>query len=71
MSRTIDTLTLQERADWSVYDSTGFTFDNMRFGQPVDEISTHANEFLAFNSSIFTEQVWLLADCLETRASTR
>jgi hypothetical protein len=64
MSRTIDTLTLQERADWSVYDSTAITFDNMRFGQPVDEISTHANEFLAFNSSIFTEQVWLLADAL-------
>ncbi len=32
--------------------------------QPVDEISVTANEFLAFNSSIFTEQVWLLADAL-------
>jgi hypothetical protein len=64
MSRTIDRLTLQERADWSVYDSTAITFDNMRFGHPVDEISVTANEFLAFNSSIFTEQVWLLADAL-------
>jgi hypothetical protein len=64
MSRTIDKLTLQERADRSVYDSTAITFDNMRFGQPVDEISVTANEFLAFNSSIFTEQVWLLADAL-------
>jgi hypothetical protein len=64
MSRTIDKLTLQERADWSVYDSTAITFDNMRFGQPVDEISVTANDFLAFNSSIFTEQVWLLADAL-------
>lgn len=64
MSRTIDKLTLQERADWSVYDSTAITFDNMRFGEPVDEISVTANEFLAFNSSIFTEQVWLLADAL-------
>jgi hypothetical protein len=64
MSRTIDKLTLQERADWSVYDSTAITFDNMRFGQPVDEISVAANDFLAFNSSIFTEQVWLLADAL-------
>jgi hypothetical protein len=64
MSRTIDRLTLQERADWSVYDSTAITFDNMRFGQPVDEISVTANDFLAFNSSIFTEQVWLLADAL-------
>ena len=64
MSRTIEKLTLQERADWSVYDSTAITFDNMRFGQPVDEISVTANEFLAFDSSIFTEQVWLLADAL-------
>jgi len=64
MSRTIDKLKLQERADWSVYDSTAITFDNMRFGHPVDEISTTATDFLAFNSSIFTEQVWLLADAL-------
>jgi hypothetical protein len=64
MSRTIERLTLQERADWSVYDSTAITFDNMRFGAPVDEISVAANDFLAFNSAIFTEQVWLLADAL-------
>jgi len=64
MSRTISKLTLQERADWSVYDSTAITFDNMRFGAPVDEINVTANDFLAFNSSIFTEQVWLLADAL-------
>ena len=41
MSRTIEKLTLQERADWSVYDSTAITFDNMRFGAPVDEIRRH------------------------------
>jgi hypothetical protein len=64
MSRTIDRLTLQERADWSVYDSTAITFDNMRFGSPVEEIAVEASEFLAFNSAIFTEQVWLLADAL-------
>ena len=64
MCRSIDTLVLQERADWSVDDSTAITFDNMRFGHPVDEISVTANDFLAFNSSIFTEQVWLLADAL-------
>lgn len=64
MSRTIDRVRLQERADWSVYDSTAITFDNMRFGAPVDEISVTANDFLAFNSAIFTEQVWLLADAL-------
>lgn len=62
MSRTIDKITLQERADWSVYESTSITFDNMAFGQPVDQISPTASEFLAFNSSIFEEQVWFLAD---------
>lgn len=64
MSRTIDKITLQERADWSVYESTGITFDNMAFGQPVDQISPTANDFLAFNSAIFTEQVWFLSDAL-------
>jgi hypothetical protein len=33
VSRSIDRITLQERADWSVYESTGITFDNMAFGQ--------------------------------------
>ena len=64
MSRTIDKITLQERADWSVYESTAITFDNMAFGQPVEEISPTATEFLAFNSSIFEEQVWFIADAL-------
>ncbi|WP_231644664.1 NAD(P)H-dependent amine dehydrogenase family protein [Mycolicibacterium baixiangningiae] len=64
MSRTIDKVTLQERADWSVYDSTAITFDNMSFGRPVDEISPTATDFLAFNSGIFSEEVWLLADAL-------
>jgi hypothetical protein len=64
MSRTIDKITLQERADWSVYPSTGITFDNMAFGRPVEQINAATNAFLAFNSSIFTEQVWLLADAL-------
>jgi 2,4-diaminopentanoate dehydrogenase len=38
MSRTIDKITLQERADWSVYQSTGITFDNMAFGQPCGRV---------------------------------
>jgi hypothetical protein len=65
MSRTIDSITLQERADWSEYESTGITFDNMAFGQPVEAISPTATEFLAFNSSIFAEQVWFLSDSLD------
>ena len=64
MSRTIDKITLQERADWSVYPSTGITFDNMAFGRPVEQINAATNAFLAFNSSIFTEQVWFLSDAL-------
>jgi hypothetical protein len=64
MSRTIDRITLQERADWTFYDSTSITFDNMAFGQPVETISPTATDFLAFNSGIFTEQVWLLGDAL-------
>lgn len=62
MSRTIETLTLQERADWSVYESTSITFDNMAFGQPVEDIDPSANEFLAFTSALFEEQVWFIAD---------
>jgi 2,4-diaminopentanoate dehydrogenase len=57
MSRTVDKMIPQERADLSVYESTGITFDNMAFGLPVEQISPTANDFLAFNSSIFTEQV--------------
>lgn len=64
MSRTIDKITLQERADWSAYDSTAITFDNMAFGQPVEDIGRTTTEFLAFNNAIFSEQVWLIADAL-------
>ncbi|BAX94412.1 dihydrodipicolinate reductase [Mycobacterium shigaense] len=64
MSRTIDKITVQERADWSVYESTSITFDNMAFGQPVESISRTGTEFLEFNSGIFAEQVWFLADAL-------
>ncbi|ANI42543.1 NAD(P)H-dependent amine dehydrogenase family protein [Mycolicibacterium vaccae] len=64
MSRRIEKIALQERADWSVYESTGITFDNMAFGQPVTAISPTATDFLAFNSSIFSEQVWFLGDAL-------
>jgi len=65
MSRTIERITLQERADWSAYESTGITFDNMAFGEPVEFISPTATEFLAFNSAIFSEQVWFIGDALD------
>ena len=64
MSRSIERVTLQERADWSFYESTHITFDNMRFGRPADEVTEEASEFLAFNSGIFREEVELLGEAL-------
>jgi hypothetical protein len=65
MSRTIERLTLQERADWSAYESTSITFDQMRFGQPPDEVTEARSESLARTSGLFQQQVWLLADTLD------
>jgi len=64
MCRSIDRVTLQERADWSFYESTTITFDNMRFGRPPDEVTEEASDFLRFNSGIFKEEVALIADGL-------
>lgn len=46
MSRTIEKVTRQERADWSFYESTGNAFDNMRFGQDPGEVTEVASDFL-------------------------
>ena len=64
MSRSIEKVTLQERADWSFYESTHITFDNMRFGRPPEEVTEEASEFLRFNSGIFQEEVALLGEAL-------
>jgi len=64
MCRTIDRVTLQERADWSYYESTNITFDNMRFGRPPEEVTEEASDFLRFNSGIFKEEVALIANGL-------
>lgn len=64
MSRSIDRIVLQERADWTFYESTHITFDNMRFGRPADEVSEEASDFLRFNSGIFKEEIALLGDAL-------
>jgi hypothetical protein len=64
MSRSIDKIRLQERADWTVYDSTSITFDNCAFGQPVEYITPNATDYLAFQTGLFVEQVWFLADAL-------
>ncbi|UXA20722.1 dihydrodipicolinate reductase [Mycobacterium sp. SMC-4] len=64
MSRTIDKFTLQERADWSLWESTEITFEGMWFGRPTQDITPTANDFLAFNTRLFTEQTWFIADTL-------
>jgi len=64
MSRSIEKITLQERADWSFYESTNITFDNMRFGRDVGDVSEEASDFLRFNSTIFQEEVALLGEAL-------
>ena len=64
MSRSIERVTLQERADWSFYESTHITFDNMRFGRPPEDVTEEASDFLRFNSGIFQEMIWLVGDAL-------
>lgn len=64
MCRRIDRVTLQERADWSFYESTDITFDNMRFGRPAEDVTEEASAFLRFNSGIFQEMVWLVGEAL-------
>ena len=63
MSRRIECVTVQERADWSVYDSVEIAFDRMRFGSPLDEVSADTDG-LKFTSELFQQQVWLLGDTL-------
>lgn len=64
LTRRLERLTLQERADWSVYESTEITFDQMRFGRLPAEVTLDASESLAFTSDLFGQQVWLLGDAL-------
>ena len=64
MSRTIDRITLQERADWTLWESTEITFDGMWFGRSVDEVTPTANHYLSFLTKLFVEQTWFLSDSL-------
>ncbi|WP_243058132.1 hypothetical protein [Nocardioides sp. SR21] len=57
-------VSLTERADWAVYESTSITFDAMRFGWPPEDVSESASDLLAFNADLFRQQVWLLGDAL-------
>jgi hypothetical protein len=64
MSRTIDKIHLQERADMTLYDSTDISFGNMKFGEPLDVINPDVDKYLVDMKSMFVEQIWLLADAL-------
>ena len=64
MSRTIDKITLQERADMTLYDSTDISFGNMKFGEPLEVIDPEVDEYLRDMKSMFVEQIWLLGDAL-------
>ncbi len=64
LSRTIDHLRIEERADWTFYDSPRITFDNMRFGHPPEEAALEANAFARFNAEIFEQQIHMLSDAL-------
>jgi len=62
ISRTIDHIRIEERADWTFYDSPRITFDNMRFGHWPAEATLEANPFARFNADLFEQQVWMLSD---------
>lgn len=62
LSRTVDKVLIQERADWTFYDRPKITFDNMRFGAPPAEVGMEKVPFLAFNATLFADQVRMLAD---------
>ena len=64
MSRTIEHLRIEERADWTFYDSPRITFDNMRFGHPPEEATLEANPFARFNADLFEQQIHMLSDAL-------
>jgi len=64
ISRRIERLGIQERANWTYYDSPRITFDNMRFGAPPEQAALAANPFARWNSQLFQQQIWLLADGL-------
>jgi hypothetical protein len=67
ISRRIQRVTIQERANWSLYDSPRITFDNMRFGAPPEQATLEANPFARFNSGLFEQQIPLLAAGMRLR----
>ena len=64
MSRTIERIRIQEKADWTYYNSPRITFDNMRFGTPPEQATLEANPFARFNARLFEDQIHMLAKAL-------
>ena len=64
MSRRIDKIVIQERADLAFYNRPMITFDNMRFGYPSDQVTFDSHPFLKFNANIFTDQISMLAKAM-------
>lgn len=65
MCRDIEQVTIQERADWSLYDSAEITFGQMMFGADPADVSADSPT-LRYTSELFQQQVWLLGDALGT-----
>ena len=63
MCREITQVRVQERADWSMYDSVDIAFDQMLFGSPLEAVVADAPS-LQYTSNLFRQQVWLLGDAL-------
>ncbi|WP_197382890.1 NAD(P)H-dependent amine dehydrogenase family protein [Mycolicibacterium mengxianglii] len=63
MCRDIEQITIQERADWSMYDSAEITFGQMMFGADPADV-TPESPSLRYTSELFQQQVWLLGDAL-------
>jgi hypothetical protein len=63
MCREIEQVTIQERADWAMYDSPDITFGQMMFGADPSGVSVDTPS-LKYTSDLFQQQVWLLGDAL-------
>ncbi len=63
MCRSIERVTVQERADWSMYDSVDITFGQMMFGADPADVTPDAPS-LRYTSDLFQQQVWLLGEAL-------
>lgn len=63
MCREIEQVTIQERADWSMYDSAEITFGQMMFGADPADVTVNSPS-LVYTSELFQQQVWLLGDAL-------